>query len=134
MAYYDAFVTKWAELGAGTTAEKLAALNAATVSAPQKSILSPSAILNAIVFDDLAALTQLQVTQLTLLLSGASIDASNGTSIRTGIVALFADKTTTLTQLGELVAPFDSATEPWWKNAGYSRPFDLGDVTAAGVS
>ncbi len=135
MAYYDAMISKWNTLGAGTTAQKLAALNAATATGTaQKAILAPSQILNAIVFSDLAALTQLQITQLTLLLAGSQVDASAGTPIRLGIQALFAGKNTTLAQLGALVAPFDSPTVPWWQANGYPRAFDLGDVAAAGLS
>jgi hypothetical protein len=135
VAYYDALVAKWATLGAGTTAQKLTALNALTATgSPQKAILSPSSILNAIVFADLAALTQLQVSQLTLLLAGNDIDASQGTPIRAGIQALFAGKTATLNNLGALVAPFDAPTIPWWQSAGYPRPFDIGDISAAGVN
>lgn len=133
MAYYDALIAAWPSLN-GTTAQKLAAANAATVSSPKKAILEPSAILNSIVFADLAALTQLQVSQLTLLLSGTTVDASINTPIRLGIQALFAGKTTTLANLGTLVAPYDNAVIPWWQANGYSRPFDMGDITAAGLS
>lgn len=135
MAYYDALVTKWGTLTPGTTAAKLSQINSQTVAGPvQKAMLSPSSILNAIVFADLAALTQLQVTQLTLLLQGSQVDASVGTSIRTGIQALFAGKTQTLNNLGALVAPFDSPQIPWWQANGYPRAFDLGDISTAGLS
>lgn len=135
MAYYDALVTKWGTLSPGTTPAKLAQLNALTAPATaQKAMLAPSAILNAVVFADLAALTQLQVTQLTLLLQGGQVDASVGSSIRTGIQALFAGKTQTLSNLGALVAPFDSPTQPWWQGNGYPRAFDSGDIAAAGLS
>ena len=134
MAYYDALVAKWATLSPGTTQQKLTQINALTVAAPQKALLSPSAILNACVFADLAGLTQLQVSQLTLLLAGSSIDASAGTSIRLGIQTLFAGKATTLANLAALVAPFDNATIPWWQSAGYTSAISAGDLTAAGLS
>ena len=135
MAYYDALKTQWPLLTPGTTAAKLAQLNALTApGAQQKAILSPSQILNAIVFTDLATFTQLQVSQLTLLLAGTAIDASVGTTIRAGIQALFVGKTASLTALGLLVAPFDSPTVPWWLLNGYPRPFDLGDIATAGLS
>jgi hypothetical protein len=135
MAYYDALVTKWATLTPGTTDAKLTQLNGLTATgASQKAVLSPSQILNAIVFTDLATFTQLQVSQLTLLLAGTAIDASVGTTIRAGIQALFTGKTTSLANLGTLVAPFDSPTVLWWQSAAYPRAFDLGDITAAGLS
>lgn len=135
MAYYDALIAKWATLTPGTTAAKLIQINAATVTGPAiKAILTPSSILNAIVFADLAALTQLQVTQLTLLLQGDSVDVSPGTSIRVGIQALFSGKATTLANLGALVAPYDSPSVSWWSINGYPRAFDLGDIVTAGLS
>jgi uncharacterized protein (DUF697 family) len=140
MAYYDALVAKWSTLTPGTTAAKLAQLNAMTVttSVPGKALLSPSAILNAIVFADLVALTQLQVSQLTLLLSGDTVDVSTGTSIRAGLVALFAGKTTTLANLAALVASIDAPVVPWWQatvaqGGGELRgPVALSDLLAAG--
>jgi hypothetical protein len=136
MAYYDAFVAQWATLTPGTTSVKLAQLNAETVAATsQKALLQPSQILNAVVFADLAGLTQLQVSQLALLLAGSQVDASVGTSIRAGIQALFAGKTQTLANLGALVAPFDTPPAiPWWQGNSYPRPFTLVDCTLAGVS
>lgn len=141
MAYYDALVTKWATLSPGTTAAKLAQINAITVqtAAQGTATLSPSAIINAIVFADLAALTQLQVSQLTLLLQGAAVDASKSSSIRTGIQTLFTGKAATLAALAALVAPFDAAVAiPWWQatvaqgGGGLSSPVNAGDLAAAG--
>lgn len=140
MATYDALIAKWATLTPGTTQAKLAQINALTVAfgSPQKAVIAPSAILNAILFADLAALTQLQVTQLTLLLQGDQIDASVGTSIRAGIVALFAGKAQTLANLGALVAPYDTPMVPWWQapvasnGGGLSSPVSIADLAAAG--
>jgi hypothetical protein len=148
VAYYTNLINAWNSAtqpptgvtGTGltglTTANKLIAINGWTViGTATKAILSPSAILNAIVFSDLAALTQLQVSQLTLLLAGSSVDASVGTSIRAGIQALFAGKTQTLTNLGALVAPFDSPAVPWWQassGGGLNGPISQPDLTAAG--
>lgn len=134
MAYYDALIAKWPTLTPGTTAAKITQLNATTVAigGPQKITLAPSAILNAIVFADLASLTQLQVSQLTLLLAGTSVDVSQGTTIRAGIQALFAGKTATLIALGALVAAADTPSIPWWQANGYTGPFSAPDLIAAG--
>lgn len=137
MPYYDALIAKWATLAPGTTAQKLTQINALTVqvTANGKAVLAPSSILNSIVFSDLAALTQLQVTQLTLLLQGTSVDCSVGTSIRAGIQALFAGKTQTLANLSALVAPYDApVTVPWWQSAGYPVMISTTDLLAAGLS
>lgn len=136
---YDALIAKWATLN-GTTQAKLDAINALTVptGVPTKITLAPSAILNAIVFADLAALTQLQVSQLTLLLQGEQVDVSVGSTIRTGIVALFAGKATTLAALGALVAKADIPTLPWWQasvaqnGGGLTSPVGMNDLIMAG--
>lgn len=139
MAYYDALITKWATLMPGTTAAKLAQINALTVpkGSPNPAILTPSQILNACVSADIAALTTAQITLLTLLLQGGTVDASSGTTVRAGIVAIFTGKPS-LTNLAALVAPFDSPTIPWWQAAvaqgggGLSGPVSGGDLAGAG--
>jgi hypothetical protein len=148
MAYYDALIAAWNNgtqpppgvtgqaLTGLTTAQKLAAVQAWTVASGVggKAILSPSAILNAVVFADLAALTQLQVSQLSLLLAGNQVDASVGTSIRAGIQALFAGKTQTLNNLGALVAPLDAQPQiSWMQKNGYAA-LSINDIAAAGLS
>lgn len=140
MAYYDALIAKWGTLS-GTTQSKLDQINALTVTLPAtKALLTPSSILNACVFADLAGLTQLQVLQLTLLLSGSLVDASAGTPIRLGIQTLFSGKTTTLQNLAALVAPYDSPTALWWQatvaqgGGGLSSPVSQADLSAAGLS
>lgn len=155
MAYYSALITAWnnaslasgATLPAGvtgslltglTTAQKEAAVNAWTLPSPKPAILTPSAILNAIVPADLAALTTAQVTLLTLCLQGSTVDASKNTTIRAAIQAIFSGKTTTLSQLNALVAPYDNATMLWVTatiaqgGAGLSSTVTDADLTAAG--
>lgn len=133
MAYYDALIAKWAQ-GSGTTAQKLVQINALTVATgvPVKALLTPSQILNACVPADIAALSSAMVTLLALLLSGSQVDASVGTTVRTGIQTIFAGKTTTLSQLGTLVAPFDNPVIPWWESNGYASPISPSDLAAAG--
>lgn len=136
MAYYDAFIAFWNTQSPGTTQAKLNAVNAATVAVPQKALLTPNAVFNAIVLADYTGLTQLQQAQLANLLSvsnGGNIDGSSGTLVRSWFASVFAGKTS-LANLNALVAPFDNAVEPWWQANGYPRAFDLGDVAAAGVS
>lgn len=148
MAYYDALIAAWnnatqpppgvtgVSLTGLTTANKLAAIQVWTVASgvAGKAILSPSSILNAVAFADLAALTQLQVSQLALLLAGSSVDASVGTSIRAGIQALFASKTTTINNLGALVAPLDAQPQVLWISKNGYESLSLNDVAAAGLS
>lgn len=96
-----------------TDAQIVAALNVKIVAAPQKVLLAPSTIINAIVPADLAGLTPAQVSFLTLVLQGSVVDASSGTTVRIAIQTIFSGKATTLSQLGALVAPYDNATTLW---------------------
>ena len=140
MAYYDALIAKWATLTPGTTAAKLAQINALTVTTgiPLPCILKPSQILNACVAADLIGLSAANIGLVQLLLTGELVDASNGTTIRSVFQTLFAGKTTTLAQLGALVTPFDSPTIPWWQGTiaqgggGLSSPVSSSDLAAAG--
>ena len=115
---------------------KITAINGWTVpkGSANQAILEPTKILNTIKATDLAALTQLQVLQLTLLLSGNSVDASQGTNVRAGVQAIFSGKTETLQALSALVAPYDNPSIPWWQSVGFQSPVALGDAIAAGLS
>jgi hypothetical protein len=116
-----------------STAAKLAAVNGWTVvGSPQKAYFTPSQILNACVATDIGSLTQTQLMQLTLALQGLTVDGSQGTTVRAMVQLVFAGKTTTLAQLGALVAPFDTPTVSWWSNNGFQAPFSSGDLGAAG--
>lgn len=119
-----------------TVAVKLAAIATWRVvsGSPEKVLLSPSVILNAIVPADLAGLTQLQTLQLSLLLSGSAVDASAGSTIRAGMATLFSGKATTLSNLGALVVLGSTPTIDWWRSVGFQEQVGTADVTLAGLS
>ena len=132
MAYYDALIAAWNSttqppsgvtgsplLSSDTTQQKIDKVNQWIVAAPLPAIFVPYKILNAIVDVDLAALTPAQVSQFTLMLSGAEADMSPGTALRSTIQGLFAGKTQTIQQLKDLVAPFDKATTSWCQANSY---------------
>jgi len=100
-------------LSTDSTQQKINKVNRWTVATPQQALLVPYKILNSIVDVDLAALTPAQVSQFTLLLSGAHADLSPGTPLRSTIQGLFAGKTQTIQQLRDLVAPYDNAISSW---------------------
>jgi hypothetical protein len=153
MTYYDPLIAVWntTTLPAGVTGSPLAAsmskqqkldtVNAWMVDQSQNKpavILSPSQIINAIVFADLAGLTQLQLLQLQILLSGSTVDVSAGTTIRQGLQQLFAGKTQTIANLQALVTPFDTPRITWCAANGYPSGaskggLNLNDVQAAGL-
>lgn len=97
-----------------TTAQKIAAVNSWTLPSAQKAIVPVYAIINAILPADFLALSALQLQQITLLFGGnQQVDASPGTTIRAVFQSIFSGKSTTLNNLGALVAPFDNATRAW---------------------
>lgn len=152
MAIYTALIAAWNNatqpppgvtgppLTALSTEQKIVAINSWTVPAPQKAILTPSQILNAVVPSDLATLTIAQVALLTLILQGSTVDGSAGTTVRAAAQAIFAGKATTLANLGALVATFDSAVLPWWRasvaqnGGGLNCSVSAGDISLAGLS
>jgi len=138
MAYYDALIAKWATL-TGTTAQKLSAINALTVMVSAPAHLNVSDIINAITPTDFASLSSLQLQQMQFLLqSSGNVNASPSTTIRAVFQTIFAGKTTTLNNLAALVAPYDSATLPWWQasvaqgGGGLSSPVNGNDLVNAG--
>lgn len=135
MAYYDAFIAKWNTLGPGTKEQKLAALNASLATGPVIPMIVPTyQIYNLISVSDFNALSSSAQQLVRDILSMGAVDASSGTQIRARFVSLFGSSTTTFSNLAALAAKYDTPQIPWWQANGYSRPFDMGDVSAAGLS
>jgi hypothetical protein len=162
MAYYDAFVTKWATLAPGTTAAKLAALNALTVAGPNIAVEVSSVV------------GKLMLTQAYLPLSAFAQTATNSNTthdnaltaakmlmamitspnapafhmedptifgtVKGMVDAILAQELATPGSTGITQSVHDAllalcaTTIPWWQANSYPRPFDMGDVAAAGVS
>lgn len=141
MAYYTALISTWGTLS-GTTASKLAQINALTVAGdPQPAIIPVNKIVNAIAPADLLALTTNQLLTLQLILFGnTSVDGSPGTTVRLVFQQIFTGKTVTLAALGALVAPFDTPQIPWWSapiskgGGGLVAMVQPSDLTSAGLS
>lgn len=134
MAYYDAFVVKWATF-AGSTNSKLAQVNAALATGPAIPMIVPTyKIYNLIDTSEFSALSASNQQLVRDILGMGTVDASLGTSIRARISAIFGAGTATRTALLALAAGFDSPQIEWWRANGYPRAFDLGDVTQAGLS
>lgn len=140
--YYDPLIAKWATLTPGTTAAKLAQINAITVAGTTVPAIVPvNKIVNAIVAADLLALTTNQLLALQVILFGnASVDGSPGTTVRAVFQSIFAGKATTLANLTALVAPYDNGTVPWWQatvaqgGGGLVALVQPSDLTQAGLS
>jgi hypothetical protein len=133
MAYYDALIAKWATLPAGTTQQKLANLNAQTVSVTSDTTVPSYVLYNAIVpseFQALVAATQQLVRD---VLSLGVIDISNAGNARTVILQAFAAGTQTRTNLAAAQAAL-SRNVPWTTSNGYPPTINMNDLAAAGLS
>lgn len=140
MAYYDALITKWGTLS-GTTAQKLAAINAITVtgSIPTLFRVSGSAILDCLNFAEFNALTTAQQSTILQLcampgqLLGGSASPLVGPLFASYYAGHLAGPTITA-----LTALAQATVQPWWQagvaagGGGLSSPVGTGDLTAAG--
>jgi hypothetical protein len=137
LAYYDAFIAKWATLAPGTVEQKLAALNAETVAhaASARRMLIPSHDLyNAIDGAEFSALVAANQAIVRDLLNMGTVDVSPGKPARIRLLALFGQGTTTRTNLVALAAAYDTPPVPWWQANGYPCPFNVHDLANAGVA
>lgn len=139
MAYYDALITKWGTLTPGTTAAKLAQVNAATATGTAIPMIVPTyKIYNLIVAADFNALTTANQQLVRDILGMGAVDCSPGTAIRARIVSLFPNGTATFTALSALAATYDSPQIPWWQatvaqgGGGLSGPVSQPDLDKAG--
>lgn len=138
MAYYDALVTKWGTLS-GTTAVKLAAINALTVAGAAVPMVIPTyKIYNVIVASEFTALTAANQQLIRDILNMGSVDGSAGTAVRARIVAVFPNGTATFTALSALATTYDIPQIPWWRatvaqgGGGLNEPVGRGDLINAG--
>lgn len=136
MAYYDALIAKWATLTPGTTAQKLAQLNAVTVtgSVPTSFNITGDQLLNCINWSEFAALSaQQQSNMLSICKAGTLLGGSANTSRMApgAVIAYFPGGGSTITALTALA---QAAVQPWWQANGYSSPIGPGDLAVAGLS
>lgn len=141
MAYYDALIAKWGTLTPGTTAAKLAEINALTVPGPAAPLIVPTyRIYNVCDTAELAALLAAQQQRLRDILSMGTVDASAGTNARAALASIFAGAggATTRANLLALANSIESTTIPWWQatiaqgGGELSSPVGPNDLVAAG--
>jgi hypothetical protein len=159
MAYYDALVTKWATL-TGTTADKLAAVNAATVAGPNVDVTVPqivgylllhgaylpvAAFAQGATTGDAthdAALAAAKTLMAAITVPNAPTlgmsDPSTYAIIKGMADAVLAQETASPGSTGFTQAVHDgllalaATTTPWWQANGYGGPFNTNDLAAAG--
>lgn len=140
MAYYDALITKWATLNPGTTAAKLAQINALTVTGAAIPMIVPSyEIYECIDPTEFTALSAANQTIVRDILGMGTVNGSPGTKTRARIVALFTNASgPTRLALAALAAKYDTPQIPWWQGTvaqgggGLTQPVYLSDLEAAG--
>ncbi len=140
MAYYDALVAKWGTLS-GTTAQKLAAVNALMVtgSVPTLFRVSGSAILDCLNFAEFNALTAAQQSTLLQIcaMPGLLLGGSASPLVGPMFVSYYAGKLAGPT-ITALTALAQGAVVPWWQSSvangggGLAGPVSAGDLVAAG--
>lgn len=140
MAYYDALITKWATLTPGTTAQKLAQINALTLtgSIPTTFFLTGNQIFNCLDWAEFSALTP---TQQTLMMQICAIPGSikGGTgSFFAGMIPVFYAGKLAGPTVTAFIALAQATTQPWWQatvaqnGGGLSSLVSVDDLKAAG--
>lgn len=140
MAYYTALTSKWGTLAPDTTANKLAAINALTVSgAAIPMVIATYKIYNLIDPTEFAALTAANQQLVRDILGMGTVDGSPGTSVRARMVAVFSNASgATRLALAALAATYDAPLIPWATatiaqgGGGLTGPVGSNDLIAAG--
>jgi hypothetical protein len=135
MAYYTALITEWATLpGGDTTAQKLAAINAMTVTGivPTSFTFTGIQLLACLNWTEFASLTAAQQTQI-LAICALSGNLPGGSSSFVGgmFVAFYVGKLTGPTIVA-LTALAMAVVTPWWRSNNYTSPINANDLVAAG--
>lgn len=117
MAYYDALIAKWATLTPGTTAAKLAQINALTVTGDAiPLIVDAFEIYECLDPTEFSALTAANQAIMRDIIGMGKVNGSPGTKTRARIVALFTNASgPTRLALAALAAKYDTPQIPWWK-------------------
>lgn len=132
MAYYTALANEWATL-TGTTAQKLAAINALTVTGvvPSTFYVTGAQILNCTNYGEFKLLTAAQQSSwLQLCATQGSIQGGASSFAGGMAVAFFTNLSgptiTAMTALAQAIVT------PWWQANGYTSPIGPNDLVAAG--
>ena len=149
MAYYTALITAWngatqppagvtgtGLTGAMTTAQKLAAVNAWTITGavPTSFYVTGAQIANCINWTEFAALTAAQQQTLLLLCiqDGQLLGGSANTAhLAAGMILAYFTNLSGPT-VTALTALAQATVQPWWQANGYTTPIGMDDLAAAG--
>lgn len=135
MAYYDALISKWATLNPGTTAAKLAQINAIAISGsvPTSLYVTGNQLVNCINYAEFKALTGTQQANVLALCAvpGNLLGGSSNTAFLVDgmILDYFPLAGPTIAALTALA---QASNQTWWQANGYAAPIGPGDLVAAG--
>jgi hypothetical protein len=135
MAYYTALINEWALLTPGTTTQKLAQINAMTVTGSVPTTLNATGnqILNCINYAEFKALTAAQQQNLLLMCACPGPLIGGSASVAFIVDGMILDY---FPGAGPTVAAMTAlakgTVQPWWQANGYSAPIGLPDLAAAG--
>lgn len=138
MAYYTALQAFWTGAIGGTTQAKLDWVNAQTVTGSPPTVFSVTStdLYGAFDAGEWHAMCKANTNEFLprikeLLALPGLIPVGSGTIANLYLFNCFASSAATLLKLAALAV---AQVQPWWKANGYPRPFDLGDIAAAGLS
>ncbi len=141
MAYYTALIAKWATLAPDTTANKLAAINAITItgSVPTSFFTTGDALLNCIVWSEFSSLTATKQANLLQLCATPGQLLGGSGNVGRMVPGMFLDCFTVGSgTIANLTALAKATVTPWWQalvadgGGGLSSPVGMGDLAAAG--
>lgn len=129
---YTALQNEWPLLNPGTTAQKLAQLNAMTVTGAVPTLIDipGTEIFKCLVWSEFTVLTATEQSHLWNLCQMVSVrGGSASTFVAPFFGTLAARMPNTITAL---VALSKGLTQPWWQANGYLAPINASDLIAAG--
>lgn len=135
MTYYTALINEWPNLTPGTTAAKLAQLNAMSVSGsvPTSFYVTGDQLLNCINYAEFKLLTATQQNNILAICRtpGQLLGGSGNTAFIVDgmILDYFPVAGPTVAALTALAK---ASVTPWWQANGYTGPFSQADLVAAG--
>lgn len=135
MAYYDALIAFWPSAPPGTTQSKLDWVNAQVVSGgiPPTFTVTGSQLMNALDFAEFSTLTAQQQSNILQICNMPSVLGGANTFVGKLFGSYYASMLNGTT-IAAFVALAKATVTPWWKANNYPRPFDMGDIQAAGLS
>lgn len=145
MAYYTNLINAWTSavqppsgvtgtglLAGDTTAQKLAKVNAWTVtgSIPTTIIATGLQVQQAIVPADFSSLTASQQSTVLQICAMPQVLSGSASFIGPLLGTIFSGKQT----LTNMIALATATTQPWWQANGYPNPISLNDCLLAGLT